>query len=319
MDADFFFWEGVEKTVAYIRFTDEQKELARQTDLVSLLRRQGERVKRSGSEYEWMDGSQKVTVRGNLWFHQYDLEGGDAIDFVQRYYNKTYPEAVEYLLGECGGALITSPPVIKESKPFKLPPKNDTMRRVYGYLINRRGIDREVLAAFIHKGMIYESADYHNAVFVGFDRDGVPRHAHKRGTGSASTYKGNVDSSLPEYSFHWHGTSDALYVFEAPIDMLSFITLHKEGWQRHSYAASCGVSSHVIDQMLKEHPQVKKVYLCHDNDEPGQKAVERITAELTEKGVPCEPLTSVLKDWNQDLTNPEEVKETLCSESMQML
>lgn len=305
--------------MAYIRFTDEQKELARQTDLVSLLRRQGERVKRSGSEYEWMDGSQKVTVRGNLWFHQYYLEGGDAIDFVQRYYNKTYPEAVEYLLGECGGALMVSPPVMKESKPFELPPKNDNMRRVYGYLINRRGIDREVLAAFIHKGMIYESADYHNAVFVGFDRDGVPRHAHKRGTGSASTYKGNVDSSLPEYSFHWHGTSDALYVFEAPIDMLSFITLHKENWQRHSYAASCGVSSYVIAQMMKDNPHIEKVYLCHDNDGPGQKAVERIAAELTEKGVPCEPLTSVLKDWNEDLTNPEEVEETLCSQSMQML
>lgn len=305
--------------MTYIRFTDEQKELARQTDLVSLLRRQGERVKRSGSEYEWMDGSQKVTVRGNLWFHQYDLEGGDAIDFVQRYYNKTYPEAVEYLLGECGGMLVTAPPVVKESKPFELPPKNDNMRRVYGYLINRRGIDREVLAAFIRKGMIYESADYHNAVFVGYDRDGVPRHAHKRGTGSASTYKGNVDSCIPEYSFHWHGTSDALYVFEAPIDMLSFITLHKEGWQRHSYAACCGVSSHVIAQMLKEHPHIKKVYLCHDNDEPGQKAVERITAELAGKGVPCEPLTSVLKDWNQDLTNPEEVEETLYSSSMQIL
>lgn len=305
--------------MAYIRFTDEQKEQARQTDLVSLLRRQGERVKRSGSEYEWMDGSQKVTVRGNLWFHQYDLEGGDAIDFIQRYYNKTYPEAVEYLLGECGGTLITASPVVKESKPFELPPKNGNMRRVYGYLINRRGIDREVLVAFVRKGMIYESADYHNAVFVGFDRDGVPRHAHKRGTGSASAYKGNVDSSLPEYSFHWHGTSDALYVFEAPIDLLSFITLNKEGWQRHSYAASCGVSSHVIDQMRKDNPYIKKVYLCHDNDEPGQKAVERIAAELAGKGVPCEPLTSVLKDWNTDLTNPEEVEETLCSSSMQML
>lgn len=64
----------------YIHFTDEQKEQARQTDLVSLLKSQGETLKRSGSEMEWRDGSQKVTVRGNLWFHQYDQEGGDAID-----------------------------------------------------------------------------------------------------------------------------------------------------------------------------------------------------------------------------------------------
>lgn len=304
---------------AYIYFTDEQKEQARRTDLASLLRSQGERLKRSGSEYEWMDGSQKVTVRGNLWYHQYEQVGGDAIDFVRRFYNKDYPEAVEYLLGGCDGTLAASPPIVKEAKPFQLPPKNDTMRRVYAYLLHQRGIDPEVLAEFVRRRMIYESADYHNAVFVGYDMEGVPRHAHKRGTGSASTYKGNVDSCLPEYSFHWHGISDSLYVFEAPIDMLSFITLNKDGWQRHSYAASCGVSSHVIDQMMKDNPYIKKVYLCHDNDGPGRKAVERIAAELAGKGIPCEPLTSVLKDWNTDLTNPEEVEETICSQSIQML
>ena len=150
----------------YIHFTDEQKEQARCTDLADLLRRQGETLKRSGSEYEWRDGSAKVTIRGNLWFHQYDRQGGDAIDFVRRFYNKSYPEAMEYLLGECGGMLIVSPPVVKEVKPFKLPPKNDTMHRVYAYLVNTRGIDSEVLNAFVKAGMIYESADYHNAVFV---------------------------------------------------------------------------------------------------------------------------------------------------------
>ena len=47
----------------YVHFTDEQKEQARQTDLCELLRSQGEKLKRSGSEYEWQDGSQKVTIR----------------------------------------------------------------------------------------------------------------------------------------------------------------------------------------------------------------------------------------------------------------
>ncbi len=56
----------------YIHFTDEQKKQARQTDLAAMLKSQGETVRRSGSEYEWKDGSAKVTIRGNLWFHQYD-------------------------------------------------------------------------------------------------------------------------------------------------------------------------------------------------------------------------------------------------------
>lgn len=141
----------------YIHFTEQQKTQARQTDIAGTAPQSGRTLKRSGSEYEWLDGGQKVTIRGNLWYHQYDQVGGDAIDFVRRFYNKLYPEAMEYLLGETGGTLTVLPPVQKEEKNFVLPPKNDNMRRVFAYLLNRRGIDREVLYAFVHKGMIYES------------------------------------------------------------------------------------------------------------------------------------------------------------------
>ena len=285
----------------YIHFTEQQKTQARQTDIAELLRSQGETLKRSGSESEWMDGGQKVTIRGNLWYHQYEQVGGDAVDFVRRFYNKSYPEAREYLLGGSGGTLAVSPSVQKEEKPFVLPPKNDNMRRVFAYLLNRRGIDREVLYAFVHKGMIYESADYHNAVFVGFDSNGNPKHAHKRGTGSESSYKGNVSGSQPEYSFHWSGQSDTLYLFEAPIDMLSFISMQKEGWRQHSYAASCSVSDRVLFQMLKDNPNIRQVVLCLDSDEPGQTAAKRIADKLFVQGTASEILVPVHKDWNEDL------------------
>ena len=143
----------------YIHFTAEQKEAARQTDLVALLQSQGEHLKRSGKEYVWRDGSERVTVRGNLWFHQYERIGGDAVDFVRHFYNMDFPQAVNFLLGNNGGTIQRAEPVRREPpKSFTLPPKNDNMRRVYAYLLNRRGIDREVLSAFVHKGMIYESA-----------------------------------------------------------------------------------------------------------------------------------------------------------------
>ena len=285
----------------YIHFTEQQKTQARQTDIAELLRSQGETLKRSGSESEWMDGGQKVTIRGNLWYHQYEQVGGDAVDFVRRFYNKSYPEAMEYLLGGSGGTLAVSPSVQKEEKPFVLPPKNDHMRRVFAYLLNRRGIDREVLYAFVHKGMMYESADYHNAVFVGFDSNGKPKHAHKRGTGSESSYKGNVSGSHPEFSFHWSGQSDTLYLFEAPIDMLSFISMQKEGWRQHSYAASCSVSDRVLFQTLKDNPNIRQVVLCLDSDEPGQTAAKRIADKLFVQGTASEILVPVHKDWNEDL------------------
>ncbi len=285
----------------YIHFTEGQKAQARQTDIAKLLRSQGETLKRSGSEYEWMDGGQKVTIRGNLWFHQYDQVGGDAIDFVRRFYNKDYPEAMEYLLGRSGGTLITAPPVQKKPpEPFVLPEANDNNRRVETYLTKIRKLDRDVVDAFIRKGMIYESADYHNAVFVGLDSNGKPRHAHKRGTGSESSYKGNVSGSDPRYSFHWYGQSDRLYLFEAPIDMLSYISMNKSGWQYHSYAAGCGVSDQVLWQMMKDNPNLETVLLCRDNDEAGQAANKRTSEALALRSVPHTFLIPNRKDWNED-------------------
>ena len=63
------------KISTYIHFTKEQREQARRTDLANFLVSQGEKVKKSGSEYEWLDGSQKVTIRGHLWYHQYEQKG----------------------------------------------------------------------------------------------------------------------------------------------------------------------------------------------------------------------------------------------------
>ena len=294
----------------YIHFTEEQKQTARKIDIAELLRSQGETLKRSGSEYEWRDGSAKVTIRGNLWFHQYERQGGDAIDFVRRFYDKSYPEAMKYLLGDSNGGLVTSPPVIKEMKPFALPAPNNNMRRTFAYLTITRRIDKDVLQAFIHRKMIYESADYHNAVFVGYDENGIPRHAHKRGTATGSSYKGNQDGSLPEYSFHWHGRSENLYLFEAPIDMLSFISMHRKNWRDHSYAAACGVSDHVLWQMTKDNPHIENVYLCLDNDAAGQEAAERLSQKLMTHSVLHEILIPTRKDWNEDR---QAAAEALCA------
>lgn len=287
----------------YIHYTQEQKDKARTTDLVDLLERQGERLKRSGNEYQWRDGSNKVTIRGNLWYHQYEEVGGDAIDFVRKFYNKDYPEAMEYLLNGYGGTLTAAPPIQQKEKAFIMPERNENMRRVYAYLLYKRGIDREIINAFAHKNMIYESLPHHNAVFVGYDSSGEPRHAHKRGSGSQSTYKGNAEGSMPEYSFHWNGTSDKLFLFEAPIDMLSYISMNPYQWQKNTYAASCSVADRVLFQCLKDNPTIREIYICLDNDEAGQTAAKRISDKLFVMGYKAEILTPIHKDWNEDLNN----------------
>lgn len=300
------------KISTYIHFTKEQREQARRTDLANFLISQGEKVKKSGSEYEWLDGSQKVTIRGHLWYHQYEQKGGDAIDFIRKFYNKDYAEAVQMLLSNYGAQIVNLQTTEREQKPFILPPRNDRMSRVFSYLLLTRGIDKDVLFEFVRKKMIYESAYYHNAVFVGYDSSGKPRHAHKRGTVTSNLYKGNVAGSQPEFSFHWHGTSDKIFLFEAPIDMLSYISMHKENWKEHSYAASCSVSDRVLFQCLNDNPNIKNVFLCFDNDEAGQTANKRIADKLNKLNIQNEILIPTHKDWNEDLTLSEKGDERIC-------
>lgn len=284
----------------YIPFTEQQREQARMTDLAAFLRQCGEEVKRSGSENMWLDHGQKVTIRGNLWFHQYEQVGGDAIDFACRFFGLDYREAVQMMLS-MGVDTVREPVASFAKKPLRIPAKHENMRRVYGYLLRRRGIDKEVLDAFVYRGLIYECADYHNAVFVGLDKAGNTRHIHKRSTAAQGGFKGNTAGSEPEYSFHWHGGSEVLYLFEAPVDMLSYISMYKHHWKSQSYAASCGVSDKVLWQMLKEGPHIRKVCICYDNDEPGQLAARRIARVLSEKNISNEILIPKAKDWNEDL------------------
>lgn len=187
-------------------------------------------------------------------------------------------------------------------KPFALPPQNRDMRRVYAYLVKHRKIDSEVVSAFAKAGLLYEDTKYHNAVFVGTDENGIARHAHKRSTNSTGkAFRLNVEGSDPRYSFHHIGTDGSLYVFEAPIDLLSYISLHPEGWREHSYVACCGTSAHPFIQMISCLPQINTVCLCLDNDKAGQAACERMEQLLSEKGMETMRLIPIRKEWNEDL------------------
>ena len=293
----------------YIAFSEDERRRARETDLVLMLQAEGAKVKKVGSEFVYGESAEEIHLRGNLWYRFYDQEGGDAVDFVRKFYGKTYPEAVEFLLGNCAGLLRIPQGISTRKKELIMPERNDNLRRVFAYLTVQRGLDREVVRDFVRCGLIYEDAVYHNCVFVGTDENGTAKHCHKRSTGSRSTFKANAPGSDPAYSFHWLGGSENLFLFEAPIDLLSYISLHKTNWQRHNYAACCGVSDRVLFHILDTHPEIQNVFLCLDNDDAGQTASRRITEKLKQKQVHSEVLVPIRKDWNEDLLAGEEATE----------
>ena len=286
----------------YIHFTDEQKQRAANVDLEGFLRCQGEKLLDSGREKR-LARDHSVTIRGNEWYDHAEERGGHAISFVQRFYNLNYPDAVLFLLGNGAGTVYPCASEKKPDppKPFELPSLHSNMRRVFAYLIKQRHLTQDVVALFVKAGLLYEDAEYHNAVFVGKDENGTPRHAHKRSTNSSGkAFRMNVEGSDPRYSFHHIGTNGSLYVFEAPIDLLSYITLYPDNWQENSYVACCGVSIQPVLKMLERVPALNTVHLCLDNDEAGQKAAQRMSGQL-EAACTVELLSPSRKDWNDEL------------------
>lgn len=176
------------------------------------------------------------------------------------------------------------------------------MRRAFAYLSQTRGIDAGVISHFARRHMLYESEKNHNVVFVGTDENGKARHAHMRGTLTDSPFRQTIPGSEKQYSFHHIGASGTLYVFEAPIDMLSYITMNPDNWREHSYIALCGVSIKPILHLLEQYPQFEEVCLCLDNDEAGRKATMRIAKQLLKEWeVTVTSETPENKDWNEDL------------------
>ena len=152
---------------------------------------------------------------------------------------------------------------------------------------------------WINRGDIYEEKKHHNVIFVGRDADGIPRYAHCRGSGEI-TYRGDVAGSDKSYGFSYRGTDNQLFVFEAAIDLLSFIQLFPKDWKKRSYLSLGGISSVALMTFLSERPQITSVFLCLDNDQAGNEACEKLAGEISE-GYSVIRLKPSRKDWNEIL------------------
>ena len=303
----------------YIPFTDEQKILANSVDLEEFLRMRGEKLERVGREHKliYYDSSGKhdsITIHGSTWFDHKNQVGGGAIKFMQEFYDMDFQTAVQELLGQRVTPLSNSPPKAdkqeQKTREFKLPEANSNMHRVYAYLIKQRFIAPEVITHFAKQHTLYEDKEHHNAVFVGVDENGVPRQASKRSTNSyGNSFRITCQGSDTRYSFAHFGESKRLYVFEAPIDMMSFLTLYPNDWQKHSCIAMNGVYENAVLAALKNHSNLSEVILCVDNDEGGIEAVDRLKDILTENGyTDVKRLAPKFKDWNEVLKAKNGVK-----------
>ena len=282
-------------------YTQAQIDKANAVDLEKFLRAQGETLVRSGKEYRWK-AHDSLTVCGNKWFRHSQSKGGLPVDFVMEFYGKSFPEAVQMLTGEPGEAQPEADPA--PSPAFRLPLRNVTNANILNYLTQERKLSPSLVNFFIAAGDIYEDAAHHNVVFVGRDADGHPRYASSRGI--REKFRQDAAGAEKAFGFAHRGTDKQLLVFEASIDLLSFIELFPKNWQQHNYLSLGGVSGKALRQFLSERPDVERVSLCLDADKAGEDACKRLAGLLPDT-VSVTRIQPCMKDWNDVLVHRAEI------------
>ena len=287
------------------RFTDTEMQIAKETDLPELLTHLGYQVRRIGRYHTTAEMDSLRIKDRRKWFRYSQNTGGDAITFLQQFCGKSFPEAVEYLLTFHGKARDTpapQPKPISRKQEFSLPPRNADDRRVFAYL-RKRGIAAQVIRQFMNAGLLYEDAVHHNCVFVGKNNAGQAKYAGLRGTYDLDGpgFKGDAPGSDKKtgFSLPHDPRSDLVLVFEAPIDLMSYLTLHRN---TPNALALCGLYDGALQAYLADHPQIKRIELCLDADGPGREAARQFQNKYTAMGYAVtveEPRSG--KDWNEYL------------------
>lgn len=259
--------------------------------------------------------------------------GGSNIDFLNHFENMDDKEAIQYLKSLDGGS--NQAYHYQQSQALKTIEKTNDGEfilpdschgkptRAMAYLMETRKIFPEVVYQFLDdkkdRSYLYEDSR-HNVVFVGKDVDGKDAFATRRSTLSASSFRGDIANSDQKVGFFVPGDSNALWICEAPIDLLSLMCLHKiNGYapDKINYLATCGTGKDAsVYYHLAHNPSIQEVYLANDNDEAGHKANKKIAAYLA-KEYPNIKVTewkpSVGKDVNDYLIHLTQRNQNICA------
>ena len=303
--------------------TKDQIERARLYPVLKYIKQyESDQFKRVGQGYR-LKADDAFAVSDDGWYdHKKQIGSWSALDYLVDVKGYGLVDAVCSLLGEKpfeygdvsemqrnkpkpkARSPTTSTKQNKPSKraPFAPPLRYKDNKRIIAYL-QSRDIDKDSILACINQGSLYESAKWHNCVFVGRDENGKRRFAALRSTTSA--FKGDMDGSDKRYGFVLppeNPNSHEVAVFEAPIDCLSHQTLCKQGliplfngWR----LSLSGTSDLALIHFLKTHTKITHCLICTDNDKAGNDMATKIA---TIPGITTERSLPIIgDDWNKTL------------------
>ena len=271
-------------------------------------------IKRIGNAI-YLKDHDSLRISNGLWkWESAGIGGKNVIDYLIKVRGFEFVDAVQHLVGHEITSVRNIEPKARppnellpaaEREPLKLPRRHVNNNRVIAYL-QERWINEKLIQDCIRQNILYESVDFHNAVFVGRDEHGKARFAALRGT--LGNFKRDADGSDKRYGFCLPSDmpkSDSVAVFESPIDALSHKMMEPE---YTGYRLSLGgTASTALTQFLNTHEEINNITVCTDNDTAGNSAARKI-AELTDYRIMRELPPDGAKDWNDALiSNRNEV------------
>ncbi len=301
----------------YIRYSDEQLSNLRRTDMVDFLSsKYGYSFRQEGNSFRCREHDSLVVDenRTRWYWNSRGVGGNNVIDWFGSIEGIDFQECCRIMLGNSGAYTPTirpAPPKPKEEKkPFEAPKCHEGSKysRVYTYLTKTRCISPKIVKRMFDLKKIYQEAKFGNCVFAGYDENGVMRFAERRSTSTYKRYdaktgkeirfRPTVESSDYRYGFYLDSelpsrASDRLYIFEAPIDLLSHCTLtnikakNDEAYKLYNRISLSGVSDIALEYYLEKHKDIKKLIFCVDNDEGGRKIYSRLAPKYTELKYEC--------------------------------
>ena len=295
----------------------EDIQRAREMDLLTYLTyyEPGNLKHVSGNVFSTVEHDSLIINNGKWCWFSRQIGGKSALDYLIKVKGMPFRDAVERIIGT-----ITEPlPVVKQAesppKKFVMPELNSDTTRVSTYLASR-GIDPEITKWCIDHNLIFETAKYGNVVFVGYDKQGNPKHGSMRST--TTPYKGDVKGSDKRFAFRLIRAEHPrkVHVFEAVPDLLSYATcvkLRGGNWRKETYLSLAGIGGSslpkALEQFLKDYPDISHIYLHLDNDEPGRNAAKTIKGLLNGKYVVKDQPPPSGKDYNEYLqSNRDQIK-----------
>lgn len=273
-------------------------------------------VKNGRTDYFHREHDSLHFSNGKWYWWSQGKGGTSALDYlviVERY---TFKDACNYLLD----LMNISAPIItydysKSTKTFELPQKDVNNDLVIHYLCDKRKINREIVDYFISTNQIYQSYKFKNAVFVGYDGN-QPAYAFKRSV--FKNYKLDHAGSNKAFSFSFtNPNSTILHVFEAAIDLISYMTILKMDYQdykQYNYLSLAGASNQIaskqesdipiaLKSFLERNKNIKTIIFHLDNDEVGIGATSKIIKVLFKKYQCIDDHPKESKDVNEELVN----------------